>query len=117
MSERSALHSQVLGIAWLEPWAPLSEERAARFERMLSRELVSGHPLAGRTVCAIAARSDTDDVLYWVANPDELAVVHLSHKKPVRFDAASCMRFESVASFVEGCLQPDHLEHTESEDG
>ena len=115
MSQPPALQAQALALDWLMPWQPLTRERAERCERALPRELTAGHPLAGRVVRAIAARVDCDDVLYWVGDPEELAVVRLRHKPARTLDAVGCMRFTSVAEFVQACLEPDHLEFTEAD--
>jgi hypothetical protein len=105
-----------LDIAWLEPWQAVSGERALQLERALARELAPGHVLLGRRVQAIGARSDCDDVLFLVSDPEELAVVHLTHKRQAAAHTPFCMRFESLASFIEGCMQPDHLEYIDSDD-
>jgi hypothetical protein len=117
MTQSATLQAQLFLVHWLTPWQPVTGERAVGLERVLSRELCSGHPLEGRTARAVAARVDCDDVLYWVDGPEELVVVHLTRRKPRTFDAASCMCFDSVDGFVEACLQPDHLEYMEPDDG
>ena len=103
-------------ITWLSPWQLIDDARAATLERELQRELSSPHVLHARPLRAIAARVDQDDVLYLVASPDALAVVHLSYRKETRPEFPACILFESVDEFVEGCMKPDHLEHTDEDD-
>jgi hypothetical protein len=62
----------------LEPWERLGWDSRVTLEGELSRELVAGHELFGRPVRAVARRRDRDDVLFVVAQPDRLAVVHLT---------------------------------------
>jgi hypothetical protein len=105
-----------LEIAWLEPWQPVSSESALSLERALARELAPGHVLCGRAVRAIGSRLDCDDVVFLCSDPEELAVVHLTHKRQASAQSPFCMQFDSVQSFIEGCMQPDHLEFIDSDD-
>jgi len=106
-----------LDIAWLEPWQPVSSERATSLELALERELSDGHVLRGRRAQAIAARSDSDDVLFLVRDPEAFAVVHLTRgRRQANPQWPFCMQFESVEGFIEGCMQPDHLEFIDTDD-
>ena len=116
MSELGALHTQLLELDWLEPWALLSAARAAQAERVLTAALTPAHPFSGRALRAVAARVDCDDVLFWVDAPEALVVQRLPPDKAARLDAAASMIFASVQEFIEACLQPDHLEYTDRDE-
>jgi hypothetical protein len=103
-------------LTWLEPWQPLAAAARGPFEHALQRELTAGHALFGRSARAIAKRIDTDDVLFALEDPEQLAVVHLTHARNRTPEWPHSMVFESVQDFVEGCMQPDHAEHTESDE-
>jgi hypothetical protein len=103
-------------LTWLEPWQPMAADARQPAESALRRELVSGHPLFGRTAHAIARRLDCDDVLFALEASGELAVVHLTHGRNRTAESPPVMLFENVSEFVEGCMQPDHAEYTDSDD-
>jgi hypothetical protein len=102
-------------LAWLEPWAPVPSDRAAALEKALGRELCEGHALYGRQVRAIAVRSDCDDVLFELLDAPGFVVVHLTPHKSQAPDLPMWMRFDSIAAFREGCMEPDHLEHVDDD--
>ena len=61
-----------------EPWVEVGQF-ADNLVKELRREVVSGHPLWGKEVCAIAQRSDSDDVLSKIEGIEPTyAVVHLT---------------------------------------
>lgn len=65
------------------PWDDLrgqaeeDEQRRSRLEAELLREVADGHALAGESVCAVAACSACDDVLF-ALDDRRYATVHLS---------------------------------------
>jgi hypothetical protein len=63
-----------------EPWIEVSSSLERELEAELARELSADHVLAGKTVRAIARRSDNDDVLFEVAGTG-YAVVHLTWRR------------------------------------
>jgi hypothetical protein len=100
---------------WLEPWAKVSAERAESLQHQLQNELAAEHVLSGRKASAVGVRADCDDVLFLFSDPDELVVVHLPHKRGLSAQAPFFVAFESLQQFVEGCMQPDHLEYTDDD--
>jgi hypothetical protein len=108
--------SPFAALTWLEPWQPMAAPARSAAEAALRRELGAGHALFGRPAHAIAKRSDSDDVLFALEAPGELAVVHLTRARNRAPDSPHAMLFASVAEFVEGCMQPDHAEYTEADD-
>jgi hypothetical protein len=100
---------------WLEPWEPVSEPRATSLANTLAAELAASHALHGRPARAIGASSDSDDVLFLIGDPEQLVVVHLTYQKQTEAQWPLCMVFDSVVSFVDGCMQPDHLEYVDDE--
>jgi len=48
------------------PWSAIDEERRASVEKELECELPRDHVLAGKTIRAVAARGDQDDILFEV---------------------------------------------------
>ena len=98
-------------VTWLEPWAPLTPEEGRAREAALRSRLSEAHPLHSREVQAVAARSDdASDVLFLLRTPDELCVVNLGGARSPFFAS-----FGSVDEFVQGCMLPDHLEHTDDD--
>lgn len=62
----------------LEPWLPV--QNAESLQRELVAEVGRGHPLFGRSLCALAVRRDSDDVLFVsTGEPLVVAVVHLTY--------------------------------------
>jgi hypothetical protein len=108
-----SIRAELQRMNWLSPWAALTPERAGEFERELTRILRPQHELAQtgpRGAKAIAAHSDTPDVLFWLHEPDQLCVVHLGktpHEDPAW---PFFIVFDTAQAFVDGCMQPDHLE-------
>jgi hypothetical protein len=95
---------------WLEPWMPVSEADGSPLLRELRAELPRNHALYGRDAKAIARRVDNDDVLFAIASPSQLAVVHLTYgshpeKGP---DWPETRLFDTFADFVAQCMQPDY---------
>lgn len=103
-------------LTWLEPWQPMAAEARNSADSALRRELVAGHPLFGRAAHAVARRIDCDDVLFALEGPAGLAVVNLTHARNRTPESPHVMLFDSVNEFVEGCMQPDHAEYTDSDD-
>jgi hypothetical protein len=64
-------------LALLDPWHAVTAERRAQLDAEVARELAPGHVLTGKTLTAVAARSDQDDVLFEVEGVG-YAVVHLT---------------------------------------
>lgn len=66
---------------WPEPWEEIGPETRQALEAELKREVFAGHPLHGVSVRALARRYHCDDVLFAIAGPPSVAVVHLSYGK------------------------------------
>ena len=99
-------------VTWLVPWERVTPEAARTHERALQKSLSEAHPLHGRAARALAARNDdAGDVLFVVEAPDELCVVNLSGSPSSPFFAS----FASAEEFEQGCMLPDHLEHTDDD--
>jgi hypothetical protein len=103
-------------LTWLEPWQPLTAAARGPLEQALQCELASGHALFGRAARAIAKRIDSPEVLFALQAPEQLAVVHLRHARKGSPESPHALYFESVQDFVEGCMQPDHAEYTDSDE-
>jgi hypothetical protein len=112
MSPTPDWNTELARTTWLEPWQRVAAGQASQLQATLQRQLVSGHVLFGRGAQAIA-RSDDDQVLYLLQDPQQLAVVHLSSARSKTPDQPHSMLFDSVAEFVEGCMRPDHEELTD----
>lgn len=112
------IRAELQTMNWLEPWALLTPERAGELERELTRVLRPEHELAQtgpRGAKAIAAHSDTPDVLFLLQGPDQLCVVHLGktpHEDPAW---PFYILFDTTQDFVDGCMQPDHLEASDDD--
>ena len=106
-------------LSWLPPWAALEPGDASEYERNLAKVVSGQHPLYGRSARAVAARTDdADDVLFLVAGPDELCVVNFGSAGSSGEPSATrpfVMSFGSVSEFEQGCMMPDHLEHTDED--
>jgi hypothetical protein len=95
-------------VVWLPPWAPC----APGLEGELAREVGPRHPLAELAAVAVARRSDTDDVLFFLPNaPSPLAVVHLtwsSTREPSPWPATTF--YTSLEDWIEHRMQPDYAD-------
>jgi hypothetical protein len=93
----------------LEPWGPLSLERQKSLEAELARELHADHVLAGRSLRAVAARADQDDVLFEVDGIG-FAVVHLtwSGRRESSAQWPSSQLFPSLEDWRERGMKADH---------
>ncbi len=99
------------GLPLLEPWYVVTPERRAQLDAEVASELPPGHVLAGRTLAAVAARSDQDDVLFEVSGVG-YAVVHLTWSRH-RENTTEWPRaevFASVKEWRERIMQRDHEE-------
>lgn len=106
---RPPLPPELQRVEWLAPWRATEET----LEDELGREVGTGHPLAGRPAHAVARRSDTDDVLFWLpAGPALLALVHLTwqgrRERDPRWPATEL--FASVDEWVMKVMRPDHAD-------
>ncbi len=102
--------------AWLSPWQPLSDDAAQPLTARLQKALPADHELASTELRALGASEESGDVLFAEAGSERCFVVHLAPEKGKKLDPSHILSFESLADFVEGCMQPDHLEHTEEQD-
>lgn len=108
-----SIHDELQSMNWLTPWAVVTPERAGEFERELLRILRPDHELSltgERAAKAIAAHRDTPDVLFLLQRPDQLCVVHLGKKAHAELSWPFFILFDSAQAFIDGCMQPDHLE-------
>ena len=99
-----------MSVEWLIPWHPIvnaDEQRGLVSE--LRRELPQGHPLFGSDVSPIARRQDRDDVLFNL-NDGRVAIVHLTWSGKAEPTAKFRLTtfFDSVDSFVEESMKPEH---------
>jgi hypothetical protein len=97
----------------LEPWRVIADDRRSGIERELERELGVGHVLAGKTVRAVAARFDQDDILFEVVG-DGYAVVHLTWSGRRESEPAwpSTELFSSLQEFHDRRMMPDHDDYS-----
>jgi hypothetical protein len=110
-----SLRDELQSIDWLEPWAPLTHARAGELTRKLTSALSADHALRERQPEAVAARIDTPDTLFWLRDPEQLCLIHLV--KPRRADDTwpEQTEYDSVQDFIDGCMQPDHLEDSDDD--
>lgn len=102
-TERPRIH------VWFEPWCPISgiSERLA-VEAQLARELSEGHVLFGRKVEAIGRRSDNDEVVFWLSDRAELAVVHLTWSRTSeRLPWPWAVIYDGATSFIDQGMKVD----------
>lgn len=101
-----------MNVDWLTPWHLIAsaDERFGLLSE-LRRELPQDHPLFASDVLPIARRQDCDDVLFGL-NDGRVAVVHLtwSGKTEPTAEFPWTTIFESMDSFVEHCMKPEHEE-------
>lgn len=111
-----SLIDDLTALTWLPPWAALAPADAAQHALTLSKVVSDQHPLHGRCGKAVAGRSDdAEDVLFVIEGPDELCVVNLASATTPSATRPFFMLFSSVADFEQGCMLPDHLEHTDED--
>jgi hypothetical protein len=99
------------GLALLEPWHAVPPERRTQFDAEVARELAPGHVLTGRTLVAVAVRSDRDDVLFEVSGLG-YAVIHLtwSGRRENSREWPRTEVFSSIEEFRDRIMQRDHEE-------
>jgi hypothetical protein len=89
----------------LDPWERLDPEVRVTFEQELRQELAAGHELYERAVRAVARRKDRDDVLFAVAHPEQLAVVHLTFTgSPEHPPWPSTVIFDAAWKFIDRAI-------------
>ena len=99
---------------WLEPWCALTEvdtECARALERVLGREMASGHPLYDLPVKAVARRGDNDDVLFELLDgTGRVAVVHptWTQSPPERLPWPLTEMYASLDAFSAERMTSDH---------
>jgi hypothetical protein len=111
-----SLSDDLSELTWLPPWAALESAEAQKYELTLSNVVSDQHPLHGRAGKAVANRiDDAEDVLFLVSGPEELCVVNLGSAGKPSASKPFFLLFGSVAEFEQGCMLPDHLEHTDED--
>jgi hypothetical protein len=110
-----SLSDELQGIEWLDPWGPLTHARAAELTRKLISALGSEHVLHARKPEAVAARIDTPDTLFWLREPEQLCLIHLVKPRGADDNWPPTTDYDSVTEFIDGCMQPDHLEDIDDE--
>ena len=104
-------------MTWLEPWVDLAASgpaSVATFERVLDRELASGHVLYGVPMEAIGKRDGTDDVLFRLLDGSgRVAVVHLTwtQSPPEHPPWPATEVYASLGAFAEERMRADHEEY------
>jgi hypothetical protein len=98
-------------VPFAEPWHAVTPEGRAKLDAQVVRELPLGHVLTGRTLTAVAARSDQDDVLFEVAGVG-YAVVHLtwSGRRETSPEWPRAEVFTSIEEWRYRVMQRDHEE-------
>lgn len=122
-----ALSDDLSTLAWLTPWAPLTEASAQACQTRLVRATSPGHPLHGVAARAVAARhdepdeqspTDIQDVLFLLSDPERLCVVNLpagQKRAADETDIPVFSAFESVEAFHDAYMMPDHLEYSDDD--
>jgi hypothetical protein len=111
-----SLLDDLSALTFLAPWAALQPEEAQKHALKLSNNLSDQHPLYGRSAQAVASRTDdAEDVLFLIGDPDELCVVNLASAGRPSATKPFFMIFGSVSEFEQGCMLPDHFEHTDED--
>jgi hypothetical protein len=64
-----------------EPWWVISNNIAESLTIELKKELTPSHILYGKKAVAVARRQDNDDVVYWINELNQYAIVHLTYTK------------------------------------
>jgi hypothetical protein len=111
-----ALLDDLSFLTWLEPWVALQPSETRQHEQALLKCLMAEHPLHGRSVRALAARSDdAEDVLFLMGEPDALCVVNLGSAGKPSATRPFFVIYTQVSEFEQGCMLPDHLEYTDED--
>ncbi len=97
-----------------DPYSAIDEERRNSVEKELERELPIDHVLAGRSIRAVAARADHDDILFEVLGMG-YAVVHLTWSGHRESNPAwpSTQLFSSLQDWRERGMTPDHEDYSQ----
>jgi hypothetical protein len=107
-------------ITWLAPWEPFpdvqvrTERGITGYDLELVREVGPKHPLFPYKSCAIpiGVRSDCDDRLYWIPDPQHpFAVVHITWAGRAQQGSADHPTTEFYDSFEDWkrrCMESDH---------
>lgn len=91
----------------------LDANRAKALEVELARELPVGHVLQGRSVTAVAARIDRDDVTFEIDDGSGiLALVHMTGQRETSPKWPTTKLFESWERWVREVYIPSHDEYT-----
>ncbi|CAG9607661.1 hypothetical protein [Pseudoneobacillus rhizosphaerae] len=67
-----------------EPWWVIFSNFAESLTIELKKELSPSHILYGKNAVAVARRQDNDDVVYWINELNQYAIVHLTYTKENR---------------------------------
>jgi hypothetical protein len=93
-------------IEWREPWGPIPPNTGREIE--LQREMCAGHVLFGRSVIAVAARNDCDDVLFYLGeSAPSFAVVHLTYRRETQPEWPHTELFDSLSEWIQKRMIPD----------
>ncbi len=63
-----------------EWWLVRDQDQAAELTREVQRELTPGHVLHGLRIEAVAVKRHLKDVIFWLPDSSQWALVHLTYK-------------------------------------
>ena len=100
---------------WREPWWSTASQDAkfhSIFHRELKLELGPKHPLFNVPVQMIGRKGDSDDTLFELLDGSgRVAVVHLTWaQRPEPMPWPGTVLFESLETWAEQCMKPQHEE-------
>lgn len=81
-------------------WLPVASDASDHLVRELNRELPAGHVLQGVRFEPVARRVKRDDVVWWLSDSDEWALVHLSYSAEHDPRWPSCCVFPTWEALV-----------------
>ena len=100
-------------VAFVEPWEPLSPDRANEFSSELNRELTTEHPLYGLSMTPLAHSTAADDVLFAMDN-EEVALVHLTWSgRPETPPWPRHRRYPTMELWAQQVMEPEHADYSE----
>lgn len=95
---------------FLDPWQPLSLDRASAFEAEVQRELSPGHPLHGVKLSALAHSDRADDVLFQLDN-NRVVDVHLTWSRKRESPPWPSHRiYPTLDAWREQVMLPEHAD-------
>ena len=96
-------------IQLIEPWTIVDSSEKEKLMEEYSKEIHQNHILFDEKLELIGRRQDRDDILFYLLEKEELAIVHLTWSGKRESDNWPSTDFQSVKDFINEMMEENKL--------